>query len=751
MIDVVAVLAKESSLTESQVRSALQLAGEGGSVPFIARYRKERIGEMSEPQLRALLDRHASLEELEGRKQTALKAIEEEGKLTDELRSRIDSCVRKTELEDLSLPFRPKKRTRAAVAREKGLETLARFIASLNAPDVTEADLESEAAKYVSAEKGVATPEEALAGASDILSEETASKGEHRSFLRDYIAREGVFVSTIKEKYPEGTTKFEMYRDYKVPVKSVQPHNVLAMRRGERSGIIRVDIVVNEEFVQNHLEATELFAANEKVRHFYSTMLKESYQRLLHGPLVNEVRSAKKEHADLESIKTFEANLRDVLLSAPVGMKPIMGVAPGFKSGCKVATIDGTGKLIEHHTIHPFASPEEKQKAATLVTELLQKHGIQFVAVGNGAGSRETDQFLAEVLNALPVRPLKVTVNEAGASVYSTSKLAKEEFPNMDATVRAAISIGRRLQDPLAELVKIDPRSIGVGQYQHDVDQKLLKRKLEETVQSCVNYVSVDVNVASRELLRYVAGINGALASNIVAYRSEHGSFANREQLRSVPTMGPNNFEQAAGFLRIRGGDSPLDATGVHPENYEVAKQILSDLGMSLEDLPKKSYLLKKADAHRYVTETLAEPTLKDILIELQRPGKDPRKEFRYATFKEEIKEIKDLAAGMELEGVVTNVTNFGAFVDVGVHHDGLVHVSQLADRYVSDPKTIVKVGQIVKVKVLEVNEPLKRISLTMKGMAPHPPRPKKGKKPQRPRDEKTYTLDDLKSKFSNR
>jgi uncharacterized protein len=751
MIDVVVVLAKESSLTESQVRNALQLAGEGGSVPFIARYRKERIGELSEPQLRALLDRHASLEELEGRKQTVLKAIEEEGKLTDELRSRIDSCVRKTELEDLSLPFRPKKRTRAAVAREKGLETLARFIASLNAPDVTEADPESEAAKYVSAEKGVATPEEALAGASDILSEEIASKGEHRAFLRDYIAREGVFVSTIKEKYPEGTTKFEMYRDYKVPVKSVQPHNVLAMRRGERSGIIRVDIVVNEEFVQNHLEATELFAANEKVRHFYSTMLKETYQRLLHDPLVNEVRSAKKEHADLESIKTFEANLRDVLLSAPVGMKPIMGVAPGFKSGCKVATIDGTGKLIEHHTIHPFASPEEKQKAATLVTELLQKHGIQFVAVGNGAGSRETDQFLTEVLNALPVRPLKITVNEAGASVYSTSKLAKEEFPNMDATVRAAISIGRRLQDPLAELVKIDPRSIGVGQYQHDVDQKLLKRKLEETVQSCVNYVSVDVNVASRELLRYVAGINGALASNIVAYRNEHGSFANREQLRSVPGMGRNNFEQAAGFLRIRGGDSPLDATGVHPENYEVAKQILSDLGMSLEDLPKKSYLLKKADASRYVTETLAEPTLKDILMELQRPGKDPRKEFRYATFKEEIKEIKDLAAGMELEGVVTNVTNFGAFVDVGVHHDGLVHVSQLADRYVSDPKTIVKVGQIVKVKVLEVNEPLKRISLTMKGMAPHPPRPKKGKKPQQPRDEKTYTLDDLKSKFSNR
>jgi uncharacterized protein len=751
MIDVVAVLAKEFSLTESQVRSALQLASEGGSVPFIARYRKERTGEMSEPQLRALLDRHASLEELEGRKQTVLKAIEEEGRLTDELRSRIDSCARKTELEDISLPFRPKKRTRAAVAREKGLEALARFIASLNAPDVTEADLESEAAKYVSAEKGVATPEEALAGASDILSEEIASKGEHRSFLRDYIAREGVFASTIKEKYPAGTTKFEMYRDYKVPVKSVQPHNVLAMRRGERSGIIRVDIVVNEEFVQNHLEATELFAANERVRRFYSTMLKETYQRLLHDPLVNEVRSAKKEYADLESIKTFEANLRDVLLSAPVGMKPIMGVAPGFKSGCKVAAIDSTGKLIEHHTIYPFASPEERQKAAAVVTELLQKHDIQFVAVGNGAGSRETDQFLTEVLGALPVKPLKITVNEAGASVYSTSKLAKEEFANMDATVRAAISIGRRLQDPLAELVKIDPRSIGVGQYQHDVDQKLLKRKLEETVQSCVNYVSVDVNVASRELLRYVAGMNGALASNIVAYRTEHGSFASREQLRNVSGMGPNNFEQAAGFLRIRGGDNPLDATGVHPENYEVAKQILTDLSLPLEDLPKKPFLLKKADPHRYVTETLGEGTLRDILTELQRSGKDPRKEFRYATFKEEVKEIKDLTAGMELEGVVTNVTNFGAFVDVGVHHDGLVHVSQLADRYVSDPKTIVKVGQIVKVKVLEVNEPLKRISLTMKGMAPHPPRPKKGKKPPRPRDEKTYTLDDLKSKFSNR
>jgi uncharacterized protein len=752
MMDLVNVLVEELSLGAAQIQNALQLHEEGGTVPFIARYRKERTGEMTETQLRALFDRYRYLKDLQQRKATVSRTIDGQGKLTEELKTAIDKCLKRHELEDIYLPFKPKKRTRAAAARAKGLGDLADFIKSLNSPDVTEADLTGEAEKYLSEEKGVGTVQDALAGATHILAEEVAQKAEHRAFLRDHILNEGVFVSTIREKFPPESTKFEMYRDYKAPVKSIQPHNVLALRRGERSGVLQVSIAVNEELIQAHLQSSEIFSGTEAVREFYRTMLRDAYDRLMREPLTNEIRAARKELADRESVKTFEANLRDVLLAPPAGMKPTLAVDPGLRTGCKLVVLDGTGKFIDQATMYPHGGQEKREDAKTILKDLLEKHTIDLIAIGNGTASRETEQFVGEVLAGLERMPVKVIVNESGASVYSASKAAKEEFPGVDVTIRGAISIGRRLQDPLAELVKIEPKSIGVGQYQHDVDQKLLRRKLEETVQSCVNYVGVDLNTASRHLLRHVAGVNGAIAASVVAYRNQHGPFANREQLRDVPQMGPKSFEQAAGFLRIHGGDNPLDSSAVHPESYDLARRILKDASIEVTEIGRRPGLLKGVDLQPYLTEEFGEPTLRDIVHELQRPGRDPRKEFRYATFKEGVKEVKDLAAGMDLEGVITNVTNFGAFVDIGVHHDGLVHVSQLADRYVADPKAIVKVGQVVKVRILEVNEQLKRISLTMKGLNPKPKRPKKKKPPkQQKKEERSYTIEDLKSKFNTR
>jgi uncharacterized protein len=446
-------------------------------------------------------------------------------------------------------------------------------------------------------------------------------------------------------------------------------------------------------------------------------MLKDAFNRLMKASLSGEVISAKKAYADIESIKTFEANLRELLLSAPAGMKPTLAIDPGFRTGCKVSVLDETGKFLEYQAIFPHQAAEQRTKAAQTIKNLLLKYKIELIAIGNGTASRETDEFLLEVLQTLDQKPIKVMVNESGASIYSASKVALEEFPDLDVTVRGAISIGRRLQDPLAELVKIDPKSIGVGQYQHDVDQKLLKKKLDETVESCVNYVGVDLNTASKELLTFVSGITATVANNIVAYRNQHGAFKNRRQLLKVPKLGPKAFEQAAGFLRIRNGEHPLDNTAVHPESYSVVEGIASDLSVPLNQVTQIAEKLKKVNLKKYVTDTVGEPTLRDILSELEKPGRDPRAEFKYATFQEGIKEITDLQVGMELEGIVTNVANFGAFVDIGVHQDGLVHISQLADRFVDDPKQIVKVGQVVKVKVLEVNEKLKRISLSMKAV----------------------------------
>ncbi|MEB3828372.1 Tex family protein [Phormidium sp. CCY1219] len=717
MLNIPEVLAQELSLNLWQVQSALSLLEEGATIPFIARYRKERTGTLDETQLRHISERFNYLTELENRKQTILEAIAQTGKLTDELKVKIESCLQKNELEDLYLPFRPKRRTRASIAREKGLEPLAEFIKTLNINKAS-ASLEAEAQAYISTENKIESAADALQGAADILAEEVAERAESRAYLRDYFLREAVFTSGIKaEDYPEGTTKFEMYRNYTAKVKDIAPHNLLALLRGESEGIVTVNLEFNEAEVLAYLESKEIRTKVPEIRNFYRALVKDGFHRLMKNSLISEVRSLKKQDADLESVKTFEANLRELLLSPPAGMKPTIGIDPGFRTGCKVAVLDETGKFLEYQTIFPHQSQKQRQDAAKTIKTLIEKYHIESIAIGNGTAGRETDAFIAEVLKTCDRKPTKVMVNESGASIYSASDVAREEFPELDLTVRGAISIGRRLQDPLAELVKIDPKSIGVGQYQHDVDQKLLKKKLAETVESCVNYVGVDLNTASKELLTVVSGLTPTVAKNIIQYRNDNGAFKNRRQLLKVGKLGPKTFEQAAGFLRIRGGDNPLDNTAVHPESYYVVEAIASDLSIPLDNISKASQKFQSVKLDKYVTDLVGIPTLRDIIAELEKPGRDPRAEFKYATFKEGVNEISDLSEGMELEGVVTNVANFGAFVDIGVHQDGLVHISQLADRFVEDPKEIVKVGQVVKVRVLSVDEKLKRIGLSMRSL----------------------------------
>ena len=715
MLNIPQIIARELSLNLSQVENALELLREGATVPFMARYRKERTGSLDEIQLRYLSDRFTYLQELEDRKKTILEAIASQDKLTEELQAKIESCLQKNELEDLYLPYKPKRRTRATIAKEKGLQPLADFIKSLNHPQAKPASLEREAEKFISLEKDVKTLEAALKGAADILAEEVAEKAELRASLRDYLMQDGTFTSRIKDEYPEGSTKFEMYRNFQIDVQNIAPHNMLALLRGEAEGILKFDLEFDNIAVTNYLESEEIKTRIADVRDFYRGLLKDAFNRLMKPSLINEIRADRKIYADRESIKTFEANLRELLLSPPAGMKPTLAIDPGFRTGCKIAIIDETGKFLKYRAIFPHQSEKQRKEAASLVKKLIEQYTIELIAIGNGTASRETDEFISEVLVTMERQPIKVMVNESGASIYSASEVAIAEFPDLDVTVRGAISIGRRLQDPLAELVKIDPKSIGVGQYQHDVDRKLLKKELEETVESCVNYVGVDLNTASKELLTFVSGVTPTIAKNIITYRNENGAFKNRKQLLKVSKLGPKAFEQAAGFLRIRNGENPLDNTAVHPESYEVVKAIASDLGVSLENIPRAGEKLKSINPRNYITDTVGLPTLRDIIEELEKPGRDPRAEFKYATFKAGIKEITDLKVGMQLEGIVTNVANFGAFVDIGVHHDGLVHISQLADRFIKDPKDVVKVGQVVNVRVLEVDEKLKRISLSMR------------------------------------
>ena len=714
MLNLVQLLADELSLKTSQIQAALDLFAEGATVPFIARYRKERTDSMDEIQLRSLDERFAYLTELQDRKKTILESIESQGKLTDDLKRKIDTTLLKTELEDLYLPYRPKRRTRATIAKERSLEPLADWIKTLNQPNAPTADLTQEATKYIDLEKGVKTAEEALAGASDILAEEIADRAELRSHLREFFLKTGLFISHLKDGHPEGTTKFEMYRKYNAKVSAIAPHNLLAICRGETEGIVVCDFTFENEYVDQYLESNIIRTKNPAVRSFYVFMLKDSFTRLMKTSLITEVRNQKKLEADIESIKTFETNLRELLLSAPAGMKPTLAIDPGFRSGCKVSVLDTTGKFLEYQAVFPHTGDRLRKEAVMMLKKLIEKYKIELIAIGNGTASRETDEFVTEVFALLETTPVKVMVNESGASIYSASDVAINEFPDLDITVRGAISIGRRLQDPLAELVKIDPKSIGVGQYQHDVDQKLLKRKLDDTVESCVNFVGVDLNTASKELLTFVSGINATVANNVVQYRNENGAFLDRKTLLKVAKLGPKAYEQAAGFLRIRDGKNPLDNTAVHPERYKLVEAIAKDLKVSLSETQQIAEQLK-ATIKNYVTETIGEPTLRDIISELEKPGRDPRAQFTYATFREDIKEMRDLAIGMELEGVVTNVANFGAFVDLGVHQDGLIHVSQMADRFISDPNEVVKVGQVVKVRVIEINLGLKRIALSMR------------------------------------
>ena len=714
---IIQLIAQELSLRAEQIKNALELFAEGATIPFVARYRKERTGEMNEIQLRDLQDRYAYLTELRDRKAVILQAISDQGKLTDALRAKIETCTQKTELEDLYLPYRPKRRTRAAIAREKRLEPLAEAIKTFNRPNINIASLAPEATKYLSEQ--VKTVEEAIKGASDILAEEIADSAEYRAYIREYLMQTGFFVSQIKAAHAVGTTKFEMYRDYQAKVKVIAPHNLLALLRGETEEILTLNLDFDEDHVLDYLEAQQIRAKTPAVKQFYQDMLKDAFNRLIKASAIASVITEKKAWADGESIKTFETNLRDLLLAAPAGMKPTLAIDPGFRTGCKTAVISETGKFLEYQTIFPHQALAQREQATRTLRTLIEKYQIQLIAIGNGTAGRETDAFVMEVIQGLKIPPIKVMVNESGASIYSASPVAIAEFPELDLTVRGAVSIGRRLQDPLAELVKIDPKSIGVGQYQHDVDQKLLKKKLDDTVESCVNFVGVDLNTASKELLTFVSGLSATVANNIITYRNQNGAFRDRRHLLKVPKLGAKAFEQAAGFLRIRGGANPLDNTAVHPESYSVVEAIARDLNVDLSKISQAADKLKTVNLtvnlKKYVTDAIGEPTLRDILRELEKPGRDPRAEFKYATFSDAIQKISDLQIGMEIEGIITNVANFGAFVDIGVHQDGLIHISQLADRFVSDPKQIVKVGQVVKVRVLEVNESLKRISLSMR------------------------------------
>ena len=714
MIDLTRLIAQESSLPLRNVNNALKLWQEGGTVPFIARYRKEQTGSLDEVQLRDIFARYTYLDEVQQRKQKIVAEIESQGKLTAELAAKIASCWDKTELEDLYLPYRPKRRTRATIAKEKGLTPLADWIELQNKSKTANVPLNAEAQKYCD-RQGVDNVEQALAGAADILAERVSENAEIRAYLREYLLKKGVFVSQIKDEYPEGSTKYEMYRSYSYGVSKIPPHSILALYRGEAEGILNVDLTFEESEVLAYLERQIINNKKPIIKKFYQTTIADAFTRLLKPSLIREVRSDRQEYADRESIQTFEANLRNLLLASPAGRKPTLAIDPGFRTGCKVVVLSDTGKFLAYRAIFPHSGEGKKQEAAKTVRDFIDKYQIELIAIGNGTASRETDRFIKEVVRESELQPIAVMVNESGASIYSASEVAREEFPDLDLTVRGAISIGRRLQDPLAELVKIDPKSIGVGQYQHDVNQKLLKQKLAETVESCVNYVGVDLNTASKELLTYVSGISGAIANNIVSYRNDNGAFGNRKELLKVAKLGKKTYEQAAGFLRIRDGNNPLDNTAVHPESYCVIKQIAQSLNVPLAQITRASDRLKSLDLTQFVTQDVGLPTLEDAVRELEKPGRDPREQFQYAVFKEGVTEISDLTEGMILEGVVTNVVNFGAFVDVGVHQDGLVHISQLCDRFVSDPNEIIKVGQVVKVKVLEVNEKLKRIGLSIK------------------------------------
>ena len=700
-------IAGELGLKVPQVQATAGLLGEGATIPFLARYRKEATGSLDEVQITAIRDRVDQLAELDKRREAILKSLEERQLLTEELKGKIIAAETLSVLEDIYLPFRPKRRTRATVAKERGLEPLAHILFAQE-----EKDPLAEALPFVDPEKSVPSAEEALSGARDIIAEWVSEDPSARAALRDLFASRGVFrTKVITGKEAEGS-KYRDYFDWEEPVPKAPSHRILAMRRGENEGILILRILPPEPEALAILE--RLFVKGENACSLQVRLaMEDSYTRLLSSSMETEIRLETKKKADEEAIRVFADNLRQLLMAPPLGQKNVLAIDPGLRTGCKTVCLDRQGKLLHNETIFPLLSEKGREESAQRVLELLSKFQIEAVAVGNGTGGRETEAFIRSL--PLPGAIPLVLVNESGASVYSASKVAREEFPDHDVTVRGAVSIGRRLMDPLAELVKIDPKSIGVGQYQHDVDQPALKRSLDDGVASCVNAVGVEVNTASAQLLTYVSGLGPQLAVNILTWRNENGPFASRGALKKVPRLGPKAFEQAAGFLRIRGGKNPLDVSAVHPESYPVVEAMVADLGCTVEDLMREETLRRKIDLSRYVTEKTGLPTLNDILKELAKPGRDPRQDFEVFRFAEGIDKIEDLREGMKLDGIVTNVTAFGAFVDIGVHQDGLVHVSQLSDRFVREPHQVVKVHQKVKVTVLAVDLERKRISLSMK------------------------------------
>jgi uncharacterized protein len=703
------IIAKELSIKTSQVRSAARLLEEGASVPFIARYRKETTGSLDEVAVAVIRDRLEKLRALDKRREAILKSLEERGLITDNLKEKIAGAATITVLEDIYLPFRPKRRTRATAAKEKGLEPLA-----LRIFEQIDIDPETEAAAFVDVEKGVASVDEAISGARDIIAEWVSEDQRAREKMRALFSSKGILRSkVIKGKEEEGI-KYKDYFEWEEPVSNAPSHRVLAIRRGESEGILILRITPPEDEALTMLES--LFvkgngSASEQVR----SAIQDSYRRLLFNSVEGEIRLSVKKRADEEAIRIFAENLKQLLLAPPLGRKNVLAIDPGFRTGCKVVCLDRQGKLLHNDTIYPHFSEKGLAEAAAKIRELCTRFGIESIAIGNGTAGRETESFIRGIVISDDISI--VMVNESGASIYSASEAAREEFPDYDVTVRGSVSIGRRLMDPLAELVKIEPKSIGVGQYQHDVDQSALKKSLDDVVVSSVNAVGVEVNTASMQLLTYVSGLGPQLAKGIVDYRNEHGPFRLREELRKVPRLGPKAFEQSAGFVRIRDGENPLDGSAVHPESYCIVDAIARDRGCSLAELMKDREIRKQIDLSRYLTDKVGMPTLNDIMYELDKPGRDPREQFESFGFAEGIMKIDDVKSGMKLPGIITNITAFGAFVDIGVHQDGLVHISELSDKFIKNPPDVVKVHQKVTVTVLDVDLKRKRISLSMKSL----------------------------------
>ena len=704
------LISSELHLPEHGVENTLKLLDEGCTIPFISRYRKERTGGLDEVQITAISNRAELLQEIAKRKETVVKTITEQGKMTAELEKRIDDCWDSTTLEDIYLPYKPKRSTRAQVAREQGLEPLAQILLLQR-----ETDPKRAAQRFV--QDGL-TVSDCLKGAQDIIAEQISEDERSRNLVRSAFRREAFIVSKVVKgkKDADEAQKYSDYFDWEEPLKRCSSHRLMAMRRGENEKILRLHLTIDDEEAVSRLQRNYV-RGNGACQRLVAEAVEDGYKRLLQPSIETEFMNQSKEKADEEAIRVFAENLRQLLLSAPLGQKRVMGIDPGFRTGCKIVCLDEQGNLLHHEAIFPHPPINHRMQATMHVLQMLKDYQIEAIAIGNGTASRETKDFVEDTLHSSDTHPQVFVVSEDGASVYSASKVARDEFPDEDVTVRGAVSIGRRLMDPLAELVKIDPKSIGVGQYQHDVDQTKLKHSLDQTVESCVNLVGVNLNTASKHLLTYVSGLGPVLAQNIVDYRKEHGAFSSRTQLKKVPRLGPAAFLQCAGFLRIPNAKNPLDNSAVHPESYHVVEQMAKDQNCTVSDLISIKGMREKIDIHQYVTEEVGLPTLTDIMKELEKPGRDPREQIEEFEFDSSVQTIDDLHEGMELPGIVTNITNFGAFVDIGVHQDGLVHVSQLADKYVSDPTQVVRLHQHVRVRVIGIDLRRQRISLSMKGL----------------------------------